>query len=117
MRTFSHSYVSRVLFATPALGHVVSVTARLDLGLHLFGGKIDRNVVLRVRRLERVGLERIRASELSYESARPCRSSRMSSGEEGLRFSLQRFRFLQTSPEGTAFYSFVMASCDLALTQ
>jgi hypothetical protein len=28
MRTFSHSYVSRVLFATPALGHVVSVTAR-----------------------------------------------------------------------------------------
>ena len=28
MSTFSDSYVSRVLFATPALGRVVSVTAR-----------------------------------------------------------------------------------------
>ena len=28
MRTFSDSYVSGALFATPALGHAVSVTAR-----------------------------------------------------------------------------------------
>jgi hypothetical protein len=28
MSTFSDSYVSRLLFATPALGHVVGVTAR-----------------------------------------------------------------------------------------
>ena len=28
MSTFSHSYVSRLLFATPALGRVVGVTAR-----------------------------------------------------------------------------------------
>jgi hypothetical protein len=35
------------------------VLARLDLGLHLFGGKIGRNAVLRVRRVERVGLYQI----------------------------------------------------------
>jgi hypothetical protein len=28
MSTFSHSYVSRLLFATPALGRVVGVTAQ-----------------------------------------------------------------------------------------